>query len=59
MVKILLYETKIAVAFGMDLIFGDPKFIPHTVTGIGKLVSFLEKKSGSLVKTSASFSQQW
>lgn len=44
MVKILLSETKIAVAFGMDLIFGDPKFIPHPVTGIGKLVSFLEKK---------------
>ena len=44
MVKILLDETKIAVAFGMDLIFGDPKFIPHPVTGIGKLVSFLEKK---------------
>lgn len=44
MVKILLLEGKIAAAFAADLIFGDPKFIPHPIMGIGKLVSFFEKK---------------
>ncbi|SER83232.1 adenosylcobinamide-phosphate synthase CbiB [Salipaludibacillus aurantiacus] len=28
----------------LDLVFGDPKWLPHPVVGFGKLISFLEKK---------------
>ena len=30
--------------FGIDLLVGDPHGIPHPVVGIGKLISFLEKR---------------
>ena len=32
----------IAIGFAADLIFGDPKKIPHPVVFMGKLISFLE-----------------
>lgn len=34
----------IIIGFCMDLLFGDPHNLPHPVVGIGKLISFLEKK---------------
>jgi adenosylcobinamide-phosphate synthase len=32
-----------AIAFGLDLLFGDPHGFPHIVVGMGKLISGLEK----------------
>ena len=32
------------IGFGIDLLIGDPHSIPHPVVGIGKLISFLEKR---------------
>ena len=32
------------IGFGIDLLVGDPHGIPHPVVGIGKLISFLEKR---------------
>lgn len=36
----LPYE--IALAFGLDMLIGDPRFIPHPVAGMGRLIAFLE-----------------
>ncbi|MBU0694731.1 MAG: adenosylcobinamide-phosphate synthase CbiB [Candidatus Omnitrophica bacterium] len=33
----------IALAYLLDLIFGDPQWFPHPVRGIGKLIIFLER----------------
>ena len=33
----------ILVGFGMDLLWGDPRWIPHPVVLIGKLISTLER----------------
>ena len=33
-----------AAGFILDLIFGDPKPIPHPVVIIGRLISFFEKR---------------
>ena len=33
-----------AAGFILDLIFGDPKSIPHPVVIIGRLISFFEKR---------------
>src|SRR5665648_1115879 len=37
-------ETIIICAFVLDLIFGDPYWLPHPICFIGKMISFLEKK---------------
>ncbi|MFQ6066520.1 MAG: adenosylcobinamide-phosphate synthase CbiB [bacterium] len=42
----------IVLAYLLDLIFGDPRWLPHPVRGMGKLAEFLEKK---LRNTSALF----
>ncbi len=34
----------IVLAYGLDLIFGDPGWLPHPVRSMGKLIEFLEKK---------------
>jgi len=34
----------IVLAYSLDLIFGDPGWLPHPVRGMGKLIEFLEKK---------------
>jgi adenosylcobinamide-phosphate synthase len=34
----------IVLAYGLDLIFGDPEWLPHPVRGMGKLTEYLEKK---------------
>ncbi len=34
----------IVLAYLLDLIFGDPRWLPHPVRGMGKLTEFLEKK---------------
>jgi adenosylcobinamide-phosphate synthase len=33
----------IAIAFIIDLIIGDPYFLPHPIVLIGKFISFMEK----------------
>ena len=33
----------VAIAFVLDILFGDPIKIPHIVVAIGKLISLLEK----------------
>lgn len=43
MVKKLSLLIKILIAFALDLIFGDPHWLPHPVQLIGKLISGLEK----------------
>ncbi|MBS4960322.1 MAG: cobalamin biosynthesis protein CobD [Clostridiales bacterium] len=35
---------KILVGYLMDLVIGDPRYIPHPVIGIGKMISFIESK---------------
>lgn len=32
----------VAAAFGVDLLFGDPRFLPHPVVWIGRLINHLE-----------------
>ncbi|WP_280770269.1 adenosylcobinamide-phosphate synthase CbiB [Salipaludibacillus daqingensis] len=42
-----LIETRIWIitaAILLDIIIGDPKWLPHPVIGFGKLISFLDKK---------------
>ncbi|GAI07420.1 unnamed protein product, partial [marine sediment metagenome] len=34
----------IILAYLLDLIFGDPRWLPHPVRGMGKLTEYLEKK---------------
>jgi len=34
----------IGLAYGLDLIFGDPRWLPHPVRSMGKLTDYLEKK---------------
>jgi len=34
----------IVMAFGLDLMLGDPRWLPHPVVGIGKLIAFLEPR---------------
>jgi len=34
----------IVLAYLLDLIFGDPRWLPHPVRGMGKLTEYLEKK---------------
>ncbi len=41
---ILLQTAAIAVGFLIDFFVGDPYCIPHPVVGIGKLISFFDKK---------------
>ncbi len=38
------YGFIIGIAFILDLIFGDPYFLPHPICLIGNTISFLEKK---------------
>jgi adenosylcobinamide-phosphate synthase len=35
-------------AFGLDLLFGDPRRMPHPVVGIGRLISWLEDRLAPL-----------
>ena len=35
--------SAVAIAFVLDILFGDPIKIPHIVVAIGKLISLLEK----------------
>lgn len=35
-------ETQVAIAFGLDLVLGDPRWLPHPVKGIGRLALALE-----------------
>ncbi len=45
MIKLLIYQTAaVLIGFIIDFFVGDPLFIPHPVTAIGKLISFLDKK---------------
>ena len=49
----LLGAAPLAVGFVLDLLFGDPHWLPHPVVGIGKLISLLEKwLRGAFAKTS-------
>lgn len=34
----------IVLAYLLDLIFGDPEWLPHPVRSMGRLIEFLEKK---------------
>jgi adenosylcobinamide-phosphate synthase len=44
----------IILAVILDLVIGDPKWFPHPIIYIGKLISFLEKLARKYFKTSAS-----
>lgn len=41
----------IVAAYLMDLVFGDPRWFPHPVKGIGKLITFLEKRLRGVITT--------
>lgn len=38
------FAVRYLIAYGMDLIFGDPEFLYHPVRAIGKLIKFLEDR---------------
>lgn len=40
---------KIILAYFLDLLIGDPRWFPHPVKGIGKLITFLEKRLRTLI----------
>jgi len=40
---------KIIVAYFLDLLIGDPRWFPHPVKGIGKLITFLEQRLRTLI----------
>ena len=45
MLKLLIWQTAaIALGFLLDFIIGDPHCIPHPVVGIGKLISFFDRR---------------
>ena len=39
----ILSLAALAIGYGIDLLLGDPRSIPHPVVLIGKLISALEK----------------
>lgn len=41
----------IVAAYLMDLVFGDPRWFPHPVKGMGKLITFLEKRLRGVITT--------
>lgn len=42
--SIEMHLIALTIAFFMDLLTGDPKRLPHPVVGMGKLISFFERK---------------
>jgi len=40
---------KIILAYFLDLLIGDPRWFPHPVKGIGKLITFLEQRLRTLI----------
>jgi adenosylcobinamide-phosphate synthase len=40
----LLYILPILIGWSLDLLLGDPAFLPHPVVGFGKAIGFFEKK---------------
>ncbi len=42
--SLLLYILPIIIGWGLDLLLGDPPFLPHPVVLMGKAVSFFEKR---------------
>lgn len=45
MLKLLIWQTAaVALGFLLDFIIGDPHCIPHPVAGIGKLISFFDRR---------------
>jgi len=45
-------EYQVAVAFGLDVVLGDPRWLPHPVTLIGRLATWLEPPLRRLVPRS-------
>ncbi|MBO8162895.1 MAG: cobalamin biosynthesis protein CobD [Brevibacillus sp.] len=39
----LLLALQVGIAYVLDLIFGDPRWLPHPVIGMGKLTSWVER----------------
>jgi adenosylcobinamide-phosphate synthase len=37
------FSTSLVISYLLDLALGDPRWIPHPVRGIGRLISFLDK----------------
>ncbi|MGN1074025.1 MAG: adenosylcobinamide-phosphate synthase CbiB [Eubacteriales bacterium] len=45
MIELLIYQTTaLILGFLVDFFVGDPHSVPHPVVGIGKLISFLERR---------------
>ena len=40
----LLYILPILIGWSLDLILGDPAFLPHPVVWFGKAIAFFEKR---------------
>jgi adenosylcobinamide-phosphate synthase len=45
----LVLALIIGIAFILDLIFGDPHWLPHPICFIGNIISFLEKKIRKMI----------
>ena len=45
----MIFELLLLIAFLADFLFGDPKWIPHPVRGIGKIAVFSENISRKIV----------
>lgn len=55
-----MYHRIIILTLGylLDLLFGDPLWLYHPVTGIGKLITFTEKSLRSVIKIKAADSEK-
>lgn len=52
--RILLTSTALAAAYFLDILIGDPRFLPHPVRLLGMIIVFLEKRVRRLFRSPAS-----
>ena len=49
------HMTAFTIGFVMDLLFGDPYWLPHPIRWIGRLIGWLDRKRSDVDPTRLSF----
>ncbi len=47
----MMGPVELFFAFALDMLIGDPKWLPHPVRGIGRLIGFIDSKRGDRVSS--------